>query len=142
MIADRLDRLEENVTRLDAIQRSRSAVDDVLGVLAEGLAAYRQRLLREHSVAEAAVAERRLLGRVARDEALRFPHRRLLEALLAQYDAVSGSYGELPFSRLVRVAKVGKSRARGYLSLLERREYVVRRRDGYRTWFRILERGQ
>lgn len=137
LILDRLDRIEAGMTRLGARFEARHATDAALGVLADGLAAYRRRVLEEAHATAAAVAQRRVLDRLCRDEALGFPHRKIVEALVRQYDPLNGTFRELAFSRLVRAARVGKSRTKGYLSLLERREYVVRRPDGYRTWFRI-----
>ena len=74
---------------------------------------------------------------LSRDVALRFPHRKIVEALLRQYDPSTGGFRALPFSRLVREARVSKSRAKSYLSALQHREYIERWRDGYRTWLRI-----
>ncbi|MDA2933576.1 hypothetical protein MYX82_04465 [Acidobacteria bacterium AH-259-D05] len=77
--------------------------------------------------------------RIRCDKDLRFPHRKILDFLLTQYDFSKNEFKEVHFSRLVREARLGKNKAKSYLSLLEQKGYVKQRNDGYRKLFSILQ---
>ena len=96
--------------------------------------AYRTRLLHENRFGR---IRQELLARISVDPDLRFPHRKLLDFLVGEYDYNKDQFEEVNFSRLVKECKVGKNKAQGYLSVLEQKGFVVRRDDGYRIFFRI-----
>lgn len=132
----RLDRLEESlVGTLRDIQQRLSSGQEVIQVFSDGLQAYKKRCIGEvHSGSHP-----RIIERIRQDRQLRFPHRKIVETLLSQYDFKEQGFTELHFSRLVREARVGKNRAKGYLSLLTEKGYVQRRDDGYRKFFKLLD---
>ena len=136
-ILERLGRIEQSVAAIGAKLDQRGPVHEVLGVFSDGLAAYRRRILDTNGRARVHDLRCQLVARMIQDQALGYPHRKIVERLLEQYDPTTGRFHETPFNRLVRIARVGKSRAKNYLALLERRGYVERRSDGYRTGFSI-----
>lgn len=75
--------------------------------------------------------------KIRNDEELGFPHRKILEFLLGQYDFQNRAFQEAHFSRLVKEARVGKNMAKKYLAELEEKGYVEKRNDGYRIFFKI-----
>jgi len=75
--------------------------------------------------------------KIRNDKDLRFPHRKILEFLLGQYDFEKKEWREVNFSRIVREARIGKNKAKSYLTLLETKGYVEKREDGYKKWWRV-----
>lgn len=120
-ILDRLDRIEASMADIGAALEVRDETDSALKVLADDLLGYRKQILAEAHLAEGESCEQRILDRLSRDVALRFPHRKIVETLLGQYDPSTGEFGALVFSRLVRDARASKSRAKSYLSELQYR---------------------
>lgn len=132
----------ERVTRIEqSVCEALKVIDakighDALMFFDESLRMYRERCLREaHMTASSAVIAR-LAEKVRQDRDLGFPHRKIMDVLLMQYDFQLADFKEVHFSRLVREARVGKSRARAYLSTLIGKGYVLERDDGYRKCFR------
>ena len=76
-------------------------------------------------------------AKIRADSELRYPHRKLLDVLLLEFDATEGAFQGIHFSRLVKSARVGKNMAKRYLTLLEARGYVQKRSDGYRVFYAI-----
>ena len=62
--------------------------------------------------------------RIRNDVELRFPHRKILDVFLGQYDFAHAQFRELQYSRLVKHARIGKSKANTYLGLLEQKGYL------------------
>ena len=126
-VADTLKHLDD---RLRVGQES-------LHFLDEGLRVYREQSLEQArmSIRKQPVLE--IAERIRHDAELRFPHRKILDVLLGEFDFVAGGFKELHFSALVKRARVGKSMAGIYLSLLEERGYVEKRSDGYRIFYKL-----
>ena len=99
----------------------------------EGLKAHKEDLLKEGSI----TIRIQWLERIRNDKDLRFPHRKILDFLLDQFDFSKNEFKRIQFSKLVKGARVGKNMASNYLSLLEQKGYVEKRSDGYRTFFNI-----
>ena len=72
------------------------------------------------------------------DQSLRYPHRKIVEYLLTQYDHQRQQYIEIHFSELVRKARLGKNFAKSYLLHLIKHNYIQSRNDGYRLFFRLI----
>ena len=119
--------------QLERIEHKLDAGEDTFSFFSLALHAYRKQHL---SIAS---TPHRLLALFSTDPELRFPHRKILECLLQQYDLEAAAFSELPFSKLVRISRVGKQAARDYLNFLKQKRYVTRRSDGYRIWFRISQ---
>jgi hypothetical protein len=111
-----------------------AAAEPVLQLFADGLEAYRSRLLRENRLGR---IRSEILSGIAADPECGFPHRKIIDFLLSEYDFAKDDFREVHFSRLARQARVGKNRAQSYLSVLERKGFISRRSDGYRMFFRI-----
>ena len=105
----------------------------------EGLKAYEQRKLKDCQLSPNNSMLNKLYDKIRNDKDLRFPHRKILEFLLGQYDFEKNQFREVHFSRLVIEARVGKNMAGSYLSLLEQKGYIEVRNDGYRKWCRVKE---
>lgn len=76
-------------------------------------------------------------ARIRADKTLRFPHRKILDFLLGEYDSAKDEFNEIHFSRLVKASRVGKNMAKGYLAVLESKGYIDRRTDGYRVFYAL-----
>ncbi len=119
---------------LERIENQLASGQPVFQLLSEGLNNYRDRFVTEGSTAMllASVSER-----VRTDRELHYPHRKILDFLIGQYDPEERSFRESHFSKLVKEARIGKNMAKQYLSLLERKGYIEQRTDGYRKYFKI-----
>lgn len=73
---------------------------------------------------ERAISALALLART--DRALRLPHRKILDALAGHFDSNADVFVSVPFSVLVREARVGKRLAGAYLRDLCNSGYVVK----------------
>ena len=111
-----------------------AAAEPVLRLFNDGLEAYRARLLHENRLGR---IRQEVLAKISTDTDLRFPHRKILDCLLGEYDYARDDFREVHFSRLVQKCRIGKNKAQGYLTVLEQKSLVVRRDDGYRMFFRI-----
>ncbi len=120
---------------LDRIEGQIAAGSTLFEVFNGGLEAYRRKDVAHF---RHATAQQMWHIRSQADPDLLFPHRKILECLLRQYDDMTDQFGELHFSALVRQARVSKSRAARYLAALEEKGYVRRRDDGYRVFYRII----
>lgn len=110
----------------------------LFSVFNNGLQMFRQQALADASLTSSSHAVGRILNR-ARADHLRFPHRKILDALLARFDYTSHSFQEANFSALVKEAHIGKNAAKEYLEFLEQKGYILRRSDGYRLFFKIRQ---
>lgn len=134
-ILERLDQLERSlVDNLQILESRLAAAEPAMRLFDDGLNAYRTRLLHENRLGR---IRQELLARISVDGELGFPHRKILDFLVGEYDYSRDEFKEVNFSRLVRECRIAKNRAQGYLSLLEHKGFVVRRDDGYRMFFRI-----
>lgn len=124
--------VSEQLTR---IEEKLAAGGELFSFFSAALKAYRQNQLEIERTPHMALA------RFAGDAELRFPHRKLLEALINLWDFEKATFGEIAYSKLVRKARVGKQAAREYLSLLLQKQYVEKRSDGYRIWYRLAHPG-
>ena len=119
------------------IETKLSAAEETFSFFGDALAAHRRRKL-SHSLREGQRSKLdRLHALFREDKELRHPHRKILDALISLYDYSTGAFPETHFSKLVRMAGVGKGAAKAYLRLLEEKGYVERRSDGYRLCFKI-----
>lgn len=75
------------------------------------------------------------LKRAWSDDDLQHAHQKIVHYLADQYDYRLQVFKPVHFSKLVREARVGKNLAKGYLTLLEKRGYIVRREDGNRVYY-------
>ena len=100
MILQRVQEIDGSVKeRLQRIENQLAAGQPVFQLFNEGLTSYRRRLLGEDSTARllASVSER-----VRVDKELHYPHRKILDFLLGQYDPVDKLCKEFHFSKLVK----------------------------------------
>ncbi len=134
----RLSKFEQHFSnRLDQIENRLCVGAETLSFFDDALRQYRVRFCDEKLRLQA--APYRLLAMFSTDRELRFPHRKILENLLQQFDFKHAQFREVQFSRLVREARISKGGAKDYLSLLVAKNYVRSRNDGYRRFLRINE---
>jgi DNA-binding transcriptional ArsR family regulator len=103
----------------------------------DGMEAFAERRLKEAHLSTGIVES--VLGRARRDPTITYPQRKLLEALASLYDYRTRRFGEISFSKLVRLARVSKSRAKWHLKALEDTKLVRSRTDFYRVYYKISE---
>ena len=117
--------------RLSRIETILESGNELFTFFSAALHVYRQ-----HTFSLAS-APQQILSRIMTDRSLRYQHRRLVECLIQQFDFATGSFRELSYSNLIRLAGVSKSKGRKYLADLIQCGYVKCRKDGYRHWHRI-----
>ncbi len=123
-IAEKLERIER---KLDNSQQLFLFFD-------AALEAYRKSHFRNTA------APQKILSHVTKDRELGWPHFKLVQCLAEQFCFDKGEFNELCFSKLVRAARVGKLSAKSHLNVLERKQLVESRNDGYRKWYSIGQR--
>jgi len=137
-ILERVVRIEDALAQgLRDVQEKLGAGQETFRLFKDGLSAYKDRTLKETGVSKSQSVLNQWNQKILSDRDLRFPHRKILEFLLSQFDFQKNQFKEVHFSRLVKEAHVGKNKATEYLSLLEQKGYVQIRDDGYRIFFRI-----
>jgi len=130
--------IEQNLSqRLSAIEKELNLSHDAFLIIKDGLQSYKERCLKDLQSSTTAASLNRLYEKIRNDKDLRFPHRKILEFLLGQYDFEKKEWREVNFSRIVREARIGKNKAKSYLTLLETKGYVEKREDGYKKWWRV-----
>lgn len=127
--------LTEVEKRLARIEKSLERGAGTFQFFNDALKAHKERQLQD-SVLGSRLPQK-VLGRIIADTSLRFPHRKIIELLLRQFDYEKQEFQEVHFSRLVKEAHVGKGAASGYLHVLQEKGYVIRRDDGYRVFYRL-----
>lgn len=135
-VLQRIGQLENALSqRLHHIEERLTVSAEVFLLFSDGLKAHRDRYLKEAQLSRS--EPQQWLGKVQADKELRFPHRKILEFLLSQYDYERRQFREAHFSKLVGEARVGKNMAQTYLALLIQKGYVEERSDGYRKFYRM-----
>lgn len=119
------------------VEEKLSPGQETFQLFSDGLRAYKDRLLKEAHVSDSYITLRQLTERIRTDKELRFPHKKILDFLLGEFDPLKSEFREVHFLKLAREARIGKNMASGYLSLLEEKGYVSKRHDGYRKFFKI-----
>lgn len=79
----------------------------------------------------------RLRALVRADKSLRYPHRKIMNYLIEQYDYEKGVFREIHFSKIVKECRIGKNMAKGYLDILTEKGFLIFRADGYRKFFSV-----
>ena len=123
--------------KLDRIAGLLEPADETFAFFRDGLFDYKERQFKHLKVSQAPLATWFTL--IQQDNDLRWPHRKLLDVLLRNYDYQSGQFIEVQFSGLVREARVGKNAAKSYLSFLMEKRYIIMRHDGYRKFYRMTQ---
>lgn len=134
-ILQKLSRIEETLAHgLSRVEQQLGNGKETFEFFRDGLQAYRDRSLSQSATAN---LHGKWLAKISQDKELRFPHRKILEVLLNQYDFEKGQHIELHFSKLVQEARLGKNKAQSYLSLLLQKHYIAVRNDGYRLFYKL-----
>jgi len=74
---------------------------------------------------------------IRQDKSLRYPHRKILDFLIEQYDYQKGKFREIHFSRIVKECRLGKNKAKEYLDYLAEKGLIDSRSDGYRKFYGV-----
>jgi len=136
-ILQKLSRIEETLAHgLSRVEQQLGNGKEAFQFFKDGLQAYRNRSLSQSATA---TLHGKWLAKISQDKELRFPHRKILEVLLNQYDFEKGQHLELHFSKLVRLARLGKNKAQSYLTLLIQKRYIAVRNDGYRLFYKMSD---
>ena len=134
----KINKIEETLNqRFNQIEERLSLGQDTFLLIRDGLQAYKDRWAQDFQGAATNLSMHKLYEKIRNDKDLRFPHRKILDCLLGQFDFSTKDFKELNFSRLVKEARVGKNMAGSYLRLLEEKGYISVRDDGYRKWVRV-----
>jgi len=104
----------------------------------DGLQAYKKRCLKNLQISITGVSTMELSAMIRSDKELKFPHRKILDFLLGQFDFNTSKFKEVHYSKLVRECHIGTNLANTYFSLLEKKGYIEVRDDGYRKFFKIM----
>lgn len=131
-------RIEDDLKEgLKQIEERLAAGQGLFEFFDQGLKAYREHVLKDVQVSNKQKLLHQFSERIRLDKELGFSHRKILDFLLGEYDLVTGQFNEVCFSKLVKESHVAKGKAKTYLSLLERKDYIKKREDGYRILFKI-----
>lgn len=130
-ISSKIDSLES------LIRKSLTFSEAGHALIMHGIKGYAENCRGSLSNQEPAIKEK-LNAKIRQDRSLRYPHRKILEYMMEQYDFQHNRFREANFSRIVKECRLGKNKAGEYLSLLVERGYLGKRSDGYRIWYRIL----
>lgn len=101
-------------------------------ILTHGIVGYKSKSRGSHG------APVKLYAMIRQDKSLRYPHRKILDFLIEQYDYEKGVFKEVHFSKIVRECRLGKNMAKNYLEFLVEKGYLGRRDDGYRVWYSVV----
>jgi len=124
-ILERIDQLEQALlTTLNRVEGQLKSQSLFTHFFDEALRTYRHKHL-AHSIQ--AQFLQRWLFQLHADPDLRFPHRKIIEYLLSQFDHVHNCFQRVHFSKLVKGAHIGKQTANRYLQALLAKGYVVKR---------------
>ena len=116
-ILERITNIEHAVsTRLGSIEETLEIAKDTFQIWHDGL---------------------RVHNKIRNDKELGYPHRKILDYLLSQYDFDTNNFKEIHFSKLVKESHIGKNMATSYLTLLVQKGYIRKRGDGYRLFYKI-----
>jgi len=102
-----------------------------------GIEGYKEKILNELKVSEKSNIKEKLLSTFCNDTTLRYPHRKILDFLIEQYDYQKGKFREIHFSRIVKECRLGKNKAKEYLEFLLKKGLIEYRTDGYRKFYKI-----
>ena len=78
-----------------------------------------------------------ILEQIYSDPDIRYPHQKIIQYLLNQYDYKLKKYNKIYFSKIVKDARIGKNKAKEYLSLLIDKELLLKSTDGYKVFYEI-----
>ena len=132
-LLERLDKLEDQLhKRLSDIQAGLEEKLWPLSITKRGLEAFKHDIIKETKAAHDPV----LLwqARIAQDRDLTYSHRKIMDRLLDQYDPITDCFKPMQFGKLVKDARVGKGRTKGYLQVLEEKGMIKSWSDGYRRF--------
>ena len=132
-LLERLEKLEDNVKKwLGDLQEGLEIKLWPLTISERGLKAFKQDIIAETKSAHDPV----LLwqARIAQDRDLTYSHRKIMDRLLDQYDPITDCFKPMQFGKLVKDARVGKGRTKGYLQVLEEKGMIKSWSDGYRRF--------
>ena len=133
-----VNRIEVSVVKaLQQIDKKLESGEAMFRLFDNGLRAYKESVLHDTKVSQKQILHHQYLEQIRTDKDVSFPHRKILEFLLTQYDFSTGLFREVHFSKLVKESRVGKNRAKCYLSLLENKGLICKREDGYRKLFNV-----
>ena len=133
-VLDQIARIDQGLTQAQKMLETLVTASPGMALLTEALNAYKEKCFKE------AGAQKTIydtwIRTIFSDTDLSHPHRKILEYLLQQYDHETQSFKEVHFSKIVREARIGKNMAKEYFAFIEERNYVERRTDGYRVYYR------
>ncbi|MDA2934366.1 hypothetical protein MYX82_08480 [Acidobacteria bacterium AH-259-D05] len=134
----KIELLDFNHEILQRVMRIEDALQqDGFQFFNNALKAYKDSCLKETQISKRQILVNQYIKKCQLDKDLSYPHTKILNALLDQYNFSEHRFKEIHFSRLVREARLGKNKAKGYLSLLEQKGYIEKRNDGYRKFFKV-----
>lgn len=137
-ILQRVIRIENDLEQgLKNIEEKLNKGEESFLFFNDSLKAYKERIYKESSILKENMLIQELNEKFRKDKELRFPHRKILEFLLEQYDFIKCSFKEVQYSRLIKKCHIGTNKAKSYFDLLEQKEYIKIRKDGYRIFFRL-----
>ena len=133
-ILQKVERIEQTLTKgLKQVEEKLTTGQSLFQLFNDGLSAYKVNLLKDNNITTRSL----WLEKIRADTDLRYPHRKILDFLLVEYDFSNKEFKEVHFSRLANEAHLGKNMLNAYLALLEQKGYIKSRDDGYRKYVRI-----
>ena len=134
-MADRLASIDNRLTQGLELLQSLVSASAGLHLVNDALNAYKDQCFKEADAQK--TIQDTWIRKISADNELTFPHRKILEFLLNQYDYQTQQFKEVHYSKLVRDARLGKNKAKAYLDFLTAKNYIEKRNDGYRVLYKL-----
>ncbi len=132
--------MEELLTEhLRRLENRLKGGEDAFLLIRDGLQSYKERCLKEivNTGGDATIQKWREKARIDGD--LKWPHRKILDFMIGQYDYQKKQFKEKAFNEIVSGSKIGKNMAKEYLDFLSQKGYLQKRETDYRHFYYIRD---
>jgi len=140
-IIKRVEKMEEVLAgRFNQLEDKLTTSEDAFLLIQDGLEAYKKRCLKDIVEAGGISKIHQWREKVRTDEELKWPHKKILDFMIGQYDYQKKQFKEKAFNEIVTGAKIGKNMAKEYLHVLQQKGYVDHKNTGYRHLYQIRDK--
>lgn len=137
-ISDRIDSIESIIqNNSQLIEKSLNILNEYNFLFSHGINGYREELLKKYNLKEGFNKKEKIYSQIRNDNSLRYPHKKIMEFLIEQYDYGKDRFKEVHFSKIVKECRIGKNKAKEYLDFLIKKGFIESSTDGYRRFYWI-----
>lgn len=140
-IIKRVEKMEEVLTgRFNQLEDKLETGEDTFLLIRDGLKGYKERCLKDIVDTGGTSTIHKWREKARTDESLKWPHKKILDFMIGQYDYQKKQFKEKAFNEIVAGAKIGKNMAKEYLHVLQQKGYVDHKDTGYRHLYQIRDK--